>query len=276
MIILSILKIIALIILALIGLLLLLLILPVSVKLEYIGEKKYYEVKYAFLSVFSSDSEKGISGKFKKQKTNKNKETNVSEPEPEPKPELKSESESDEKTVPRSSDIPENSGSSDEKIPESSKNEDKKNSGKRKSSFLSNIPELWDKIMQIWEIASSPARRLCKGIHLDKIFINFKISDPDAYNCAIDYGKTCIVVYNTLGILNQMFSLSKKSINVQCVFNEKKSIYDISFSLRFHPITLLFCGISFLWTYYFKIYRKNSGGKNNNGKQRNKKSETDK
>ena len=71
MIILSILKIIALIILALIGLLLLLLILPVSVKLEYIGEKKYYEVKYAFLSVFSSDSEKGISGKLKKQKNNK-------------------------------------------------------------------------------------------------------------------------------------------------------------------------------------------------------------
>ena len=78
MIILSILKIIALIILALIGLLLLLLILPVSVKLEYIGEKKYYEVKYAFLSVFSSDSEKGISGKLKKQKTNKNKKSTVS------------------------------------------------------------------------------------------------------------------------------------------------------------------------------------------------------
>lgn len=176
------------------------------------------------------------------------------------------------------SEIPNNSENISESEEKTEKIEKKSKPEKKsgKSSYLENLPELWNKIMQIWEIASSPARRLCKGIHLDKIFIDFKISDPDAYNCAIDYGKTCIVVYNTLGILNQMFSLSKKSINVQCVFNEKKSIYDISFSLRFYPITLLFCGISFLWTYYFKIYRKNSGGKNNNGKQRNKKSETDK
>ena len=274
MIILSILKIIALIILALIGLLLLLLILPVSVKLEYIGEKKYYEVKYAFLSVFSSDSEKGISGKLKKQKNNKNKKSTVSS-----NTEKKSVtvSEPDEK-IDDFSEIPNNSENISESEEKTEKTEKKSEHEKKsgKSSYLENLPELWNKIMQIWEIASSPARRLCKGIHLDKIFIDFKISDPDAYNCAIDYGKTCIVVYNTLGILNQMFSLSKKSINVQCVFNEKKSIYDISFSLRFYPITLLFCGISFLWTYYFKIYRKNSGGKNNNGKQRNKKSETDK
>lgn len=274
MIILSILKIIALIILALIGLLLLLLILPVSVKLEYIGEKKYYEVKYAFLSVFSSDSEKGISGKLKKQKNNKNKKSTVSS-----NTEKKSVtvSEPDEK-IDDFSEIPNNSKNISESEEKTEKTEKKSEHEKKsgKSSYLENLPELWNKIMQIWEIASSPARRLCKGIHLDKIFIDFKISDPDAYNCAIDYGKTCIVVYNTLGILNQMFSLSKKSINVQCVFNEKKSIYDISFSLRFYPITLLFCGISFLWTYYFKIYRKNSGGKNNNGKQRNKKSETDK
>lgn len=274
MIILSILKIIALIILALIGLLLLLLILPVSVKLEYIGEKKYYEVKYAFLSVFSSDSEKGISGKLKKQKTNKNKKSTVSS---NTEKEAVTVSEPDEK-IDDFSEIPNNSENISESEEKTEKTVKKSKPEKRsgKSSYLENLPELWDKIMQIWEIASSPARRLCKGIHLDKIFIDFKISDPDAYNCAIDYGKTCIVVYNTLGILNQMFSLSKKSINVQCVFNEKKSIYDISFSLRFHPITLLFCGISFLWTYYFKIYRKNSGGKNNNGKQRNKKSETDK
>ncbi len=269
MIILNILKIIALIILALIGFLIFLLILPVSVRLEYIGEKFYYEVRYSFLSVISSDAEKGIAGMLKRRKKKKI-------PVPETVPENDSKlSEVENESAPETqsvTDLPEYKPEeiSSEKIPEPEKSPKKSKVPKTEKRSLSDISELWDKITQIWEILSSPAKRLCRGIHFDKIFIDFKISDPDAYDCAINYGKTCIIVYNMLGIFNQIFRLSKKSINVECVFNKEKSIYDISFTVRFHPIVALLCGGSFLWTYYFKIYRKQSGGNRKNGKQRNK------
>lgn len=269
MIILNILKIIALIILALIGFLIFLMILPVSVRLEYIGEKFYYEVRYSFLSVISSDAEKGIAGMLKRRKKKKI-------PVPETVPETDNKlSEVENESAPETqsvTDLPEDKPEeiSSEKIPEPEKSPKKSKVPKTEKRSLSDISELWDKITQIWEILSSPAKRLCRGIHFDKIFIDFKISDPDAYDCAINYGKTCIIVYNMLGIFNQIFSLSKKSINVECVFNKEKSIYDISFTVRFHPIVALLCGGSFLWTYYFKIYRKQSGGNRKNGKQRNK------
>lgn len=268
MIILNILKIIALILLALIGILILLLILPVSVRLKYIGGKFYYEVRYSFLSVISSDAEKGIAGMLKRRKKKK---TPVPESESVPETDIDLSEEKNE-TIPEpleNPDLPEDKPEkSKEKIPEPEKVKEIKKTKKRK---FPDIPEMWDKIMQIWEIASSPVKRLCRGIHFDKIYIDFKISDPDACDCAVNYGKMCIIVYNTLAVFNQMFSLSKKSINVECVFNKEKSIYDISFTVRFHPIVALLCGGSFLWTYYFKIYRKKSGGKKNNGKQGNKK-----
>ncbi|MDD7185034.1 MAG: DUF2953 domain-containing protein [Oscillospiraceae bacterium] len=269
MIILNILKIIALIILALIGFLIFLMILPVSVRLEYIGEKFYYEVRYSFLSVISSDAEKGIAGMLKRRKKKK---IPVLETVPETDNKL---SEVENESAPETqsvTDLPEDKPEeiSSEKIPEPEKSPKKSKVPKTEKRSLSDISELWDKITQIWEILSSPAKRLCREIHFDKIFIDFKISDPDAYDCAINYGKTCIILYNMLGIFNQIFSLSKKSINVECVFNKEKSIYDISFTVRFHPIVALLCGGSFLWTYYFKIYRKQSGGNRKNGKQRNK------
>ncbi len=276
MIILNILKIIALIILALIGFLIFLMILPVSVRLEYIGEKFYYEVRYSFLSVISSDAEKGIAGMLKRRKKKKK----ISVPEKVPETDSKLSEEKNE-TVPELQSVPDlpevkPEEISDEKIPESEKFQKKSKIPKSERRNLSDISELWDKITQIWEILSSPAKRLCRGIHFDKIFIDFKISDPDACDCAVNYGKTCIIVYNMLGIFNQMFSLSKKSINVECVFNKEKSIYDISFTVRFHPIVALLCGGSFLWTYYFKIYRKQSGGNRKHGKQGNKKRKTSK
>ena len=170
MIILNILKIIALIILALIGFLIFLLILPVSVRLEYIGEKFYYEVRYSFLSVISSDAEKGIAGMLKRRKKKKKipvpekvsgTDSNLSEKKNENVPEPQS--------VP---DLPEEI--SDEKIQESEKSPEKLKIPKSKKRKLPDISELWDKITQIWEIASSPLKRLCKGIHFDKIFIDFK------------------------------------------------------------------------------------------------------
>ncbi len=283
MIILTVLKIIIIVLLLIAGLFLITMIFPVLIHISYVDGKKYYEVKYAFFSLFSSDGKKGIFRKLKKSGKKKNRKSKSesesgfvmeSENRIKSEPELKSEtvSHSKEKVSEEKKDGTQSFKSSQK----SGKIKKSGNSEKQKESRLDRISDMWEKIMQIWEVASSPAKRLCKGIHFDKIYIDFKISDPDAHDCAIKYGTTCAVVYNMLGVFNQMFSVTKKSIDVDCIFNKEKSVYDISFTVRFHPIVCLACGVSFLWTYYFKIYKNKSGGKKNNGKQRTKKRKADK
>jgi len=270
MIILIILKIIAVILLAVLGIILILLLFPVSVKISYIGEKKYYKLKYAFITLISSDKNSGIISRFRNRNKKNSEKSEASEKSiPHTRKTVSEENseKTDEYTKPPNPEKPQEAVKT-EKI----KKSEKKNSVQEKSteSRLKKLPEMWDKITQIWEIASSPTKRLCRGFHIGKIFIDFRISDPDAYDCALKYGRICIVLYNTLGILDKMFSVSKKSIDVKCIFNKEKSIYDISFTLRFHPITGIACALSFLWTYYFKIYRKKSGGKKHGKQKANK------
>lgn len=271
MIILTVLKIILITLLIIIGILIVAMVFPVSIKVSYTGEKKYYKIKYAFLTLISSDGKKGLIGRLKK---SGKKETKKAPSDSESEPEKESEAVPPEEAFPEKniSSSPESDtgkeSESQHKKPESPEKSEKPESVKK--SRLEKLPETWEKIMQIWEIASSPVKRLCKGIHFDRIYIDFKISDPDACDCAINYGRMCVLVYNILGVFDQMFSLTKKSIDVACVFNKEKSVYDISFTVRFYPIVCLGCGISFLWTYYFKIYKNKSGG-NKSGKQGNKK-----
>ena len=65
----------------------------------------------------------------------------------------------------------------------------------------------------------------------------------------------CILVYDTLALADQIFSLTKESIEVKCIFNEEKSIYNIGATVRFHPIAIVASAIPFLWLFYFKIYK---------------------
>jgi len=284
MIILTILKIIIILLLLIAGLFLITMIFPVLIYISYIDGEKYYEVKYAFLSLFSSDGKKGIFRKIKKPGKKKNGELkheseSVFRPKSENDSEIKTESEAEpqSETVPHDKEKVSEKKKNIKKSPQKSRKPGKSgNPKKQKKSRLDRISDMWEKVMQIWEAASSPAKRLCKGIHFDKIYIDFRISDPDACDCALKYGKICVLVYNMLGVFNQMFSITKKSIDVDCIFNKEKSVYDISFTVRFHPIVCLVCGISFLWTYYFKIYKKKSGGKKGNGKQGTEKRKTDK
>lgn len=272
MIILIILKIIAFLILGILSLVVIATFLPVSINISYIDGKKYYKIKYAFISVISSEknflkSKPKLKSKIKFNPSPKNSDKNS-----EKKSEIRT---AEKKTVSDSQPISSrkikyNPSFNPEKFKKSEKSEKIK---KPEKTRLEKISQLWDTITEIWEIASPRVRRICKGIHFDKIYISFVISDSDAYDCALKYGKTCMLLYNTLGVFDKMFSLTKKSIDVKCVFNKEKSIYDISFVLKIYPVVMIFSGISFLWTYYFKIYKiKNkSGGKNKNGKQRTQK-----
>ena len=65
----------------------------------------------------------------------------------------------------------------------------------------------------------------------------------------------CFAVYNSLELLNQIFTVKVKSVDVNCVFAEDNCIYDISFTVRFRLGTAVSAGLGFLITYYFKIHK---------------------
>lgn len=263
--------------LVIIGILFLIVLMPVSVNFSYIGGKLYYKIKYAFITFYASDGKSGLIFRIKKLKSGFSKKS---------KSRIKNKSESDLKS--ESESIPESEQNfkadeipvedkyknqdkykeNTEKSERLKKSEKKNKKNKREKSKAEKISNYFEKAVDIWEISSKPIKKICKGIHFENIYIDFKISDLDAYDCALKYGKICMLVYNFLALFDRIFSLRKKSIDVNCVFNEEKSIYDIAFSLRFHMITFLISALSFLLKYKSQETEKSGG--NNNGKQKRK------
>lgn len=277
MIILTVLKIILIILLAIIGILFLIVLMPVSVDFSYIGGKLYYKIKYAFITFYASDGKSGLIFRIKKLKSRFSKKSKSrikkraesdlkSESESISEPESEQNFEADEISIENEYNNQDNHKENSEKSEKVKKSASKKN--KREKSKAEKISDYFEKAVDIWEISSKPIKRICKGIHFENIYIDFKISDLDAYDCALKYGKMCTLVYNSLALFDRIFSLRKKSIDVNCVFNEEKSIYDIAFSLRFHMITFLISALSFLLKYKSQETEKSGG--NNNGKQKRK------
>lgn len=252
--------------LAVLGIFLIALILPVSVSGSYIDGKTEYKVKYAFLTVISSD-EKGILNYISKRKNGK-KSARIGKSSK--KKNIKSEKKNTDTLTENQQDklsenITEEKNQDSKPKTDNEKKSDsdtnsanvksKKIKSESKSGRIAKLPEMWETITQIYETASKPFRRILKGVHLDKIYIDFKISDMDAYDCALKYGKMCILVYNSLAVCDRIFTLTKKSVDVKCVFNEEKSVYNMGMTVRLHPITAVISALGFLWQYYFKIHR---------------------
>ncbi|MDE5946237.1 MAG: DUF2953 domain-containing protein, partial [Oscillospiraceae bacterium] len=244
-----------------------------------------YKIKYAFIPFYASDGKSGLIFRIKKLKSKSSKKSKFAKKskhksglkdeskikpvsESNIKPELQSEFESDNISVAnedKSQDKHKENIQNSENLKKSEKIDNK---DKPETSRIEKISGYFEKAVDIWEISSKPLKKICKGIHFENIYINFKISDLDAYDCALKYGKICILVYNLLAVFDQIFSLKKKSIDVNCVFNEEKSIYDISFSLRFHIVTFIISALSFLLKYKSQNTEKSGGS--NNGKQKRK------
>ena len=98
-------------------------------------------------------------------------------------------------------------------------------------------------------------KRLLHRIKIKDIFIDFTISDEDAYECAIKFGKTNIIVYNAFTYLSYFLRLKKKSINIKCVYNKPDCVYDVSFTVCVTPGALLAIGIAFVFAFLVILIR---------------------
>lgn len=241
------------------GLIALVLIIPVTARFTYKNGKMYYVVKYAFYSIIGSDlkrkpKKEKEKKKKKPEKIKKNKkqsekkkseqENKSDKPYSTPVENEKNKTEIDYKA---SYDKTEEEDTFEKEI------EDEKSSDKEKSK--KTLSEKIDFFLDIWNAAKKPVRKIFKGFRFTKVYLDIKVSDEDAYDCALKYGRMCFAVYNGLELANEIFTVKPEHIKVYCVFGEEKSEYDISFTAKFRLGTAVGAGIMFLLTYYFKIYR---------------------
>lgn len=243
-------KILLFILLAILGILLLIMLLPVGAEFSYTDKKMKYSFKYAFLNILDSDGN-SIFNKINNKSKNttsqhKTEETNSAD------------IQNNESTTSDSNEAtsaPEVKEIHDNTSQEASKSNDHKTKKQKKSSNNKKAPgEIFEFFMNIWRSAKRPLKKVFKGFHFYDIFIDFEIADEDAAKCAIRYGEVCMIVYNWYAGFSRIFTTKYKKLKVDCNFNEDKSRFDLSFKVRFLPITAVLAGIWFLITYLFRVY----------------------
>ncbi len=134
------------------------------------------------------------------------------------------------------------------------KKSEKKRDTKKKSSKNKIIPEDASGKLEFFKNLISSGgkalRRITRHIKIKDIYINFIISDMDACQCALKFGKANIVVYNTLSYMGSFIKLKKKSINIRCVYNQPHCVYDIKFKLYITPAAAIGTAIAFIFTFF--------------------------
>lgn len=268
-----ILKIILWIILALLGIVLFVLIMPASASASYIGGKVEYSVKFAFLPVFNSKG-KGIVNKLLEWK--KKKADSKEDDEAEDKPPLEEDFAETEETaletvaeetpeaVEEETEIAEETAEEEvEETPETVEAEEvmaepeqplkpEKTEPLEKPSN-GGKPSKIDFIIGLWEAADRPILKIFKGIKISELYIDFFIANEDAYKCALNYGRISGAIYNILAWMSVLFNVKLKTIDINPLFGQKKSQWDVSLKISLCLMSIVIAGLQFLLIYLFRV-----------------------
>lgn len=127
-------------------------------------------------------------------------------------------------------------------------NENVKNTDK-KNILLDGFLEKMVLIKNIFNSGRKSFRRITKHTKISDIYIDFLISDLDAYDCALKFGKANIIVYNILSYLGFFVKLKKKSINIKCIYNQPESVYNLKFKVSVTPAVAIITLAVFIFTF---------------------------
>lgn len=254
-----ILKIIGFILLAVLAVILLLLLMPLSVEFSFIGEELKYKIRYSFLNFYDSEGKGIILMLMKKKSAESDKKPDSADSRAEKQKKSEAAGDSDEKKAVKESqsgdavtekkDTPESAAADKASEKTEDKNNEENNSERKKT-----LGDRVDFFMKLWSCAKRPVRKIFKGFHISKVYIDFLVADEDAYKCAMRYGQACALTYNLLAQFSQLFSVKYKTVDIQCGFGKEKSRWDGSFNIWFLPVTAVISGAWFLITYIFRVY----------------------
>lgn len=150
--------------------------------------------------------------------------------------------------------------------------EKKDEATKKKKTFLpESTSGKIDLIKNILKESGKLFKRLTKHIKFKDIYIDIQISDLDACECAVKFGKANIVVYNLLVFLGNFVKLKKKKIGIKCVYNQPESVYNISFNVRISLGAIICIAVAFIFKILIIFYKERQNKENGDPKHLNNK-----
>lgn len=261
------LKILLWIILVLLGIILLVLIMPASASFSFIGGKVAYSVKFAFLPVFNSKGS-GIVNKlleWRKKKTESKTDDEASDDSEPPLQEESADTEEAAAVEAASVETTEEAAANEEEAPETEAAEAEEVSSAPEQLSEPEQPEPLEKpsnngkpsklefILGLWEAADRPVLKIFKSIKISELYIDFFIANEDAYKCALNYGRISGALYNIIAWLSVLFNVKLKTIDINPLFGQKKSQWDVSLKISFCLISMVIAGLQFLIIYLFRV-----------------------
>ena len=261
------LKILLWIILVLFGIILLVLIMPASASFSFIGGKVAYSVKFAFLPVFNSKGS-GIVNKlleWRKKKTESKTDDEASDDSEPPLLEESADTEEAAAEEAASVETTEAAAANEEEAPETEAAEAEEVSSAPEQLSEPEQPEPLEKpsnngkpsklefILGLWEAADRPVLKIFKSIKISELYIDFFIANEDAYKCALNYGRISGALYNIIAWLSVLFNVKLKTIDINPLFGQKKSQWDVSLKISFCLISMVIAGLQFLIIYLFRV-----------------------
>lgn len=120
---------------------------------------------------------------------------------------------------------------------------------KKKSIIPKEKDEKIDFIINVLKASGKLLKCFTKRITIKKLRADIDISDEDACDCAVKFGRANIVVYNIVSLCGIFFKVKKDHININCVYNKPESVFNYSFIVRFTPAAGILSIIAFIFTF---------------------------
>lgn len=201
-------------------LLVLILYFPVCLEVRYVDGNLSYRVYYTFITFYPKKREKRHRLKKKAVKSSSKKSKGNTSNKERPPQAKRSNIEGTKPT----DDGPDGSVGTEKQ----SKPTDKGVESNPDMDFFNTINMLLD----VFKAIKVNLGKFIKSLKVTNLYIDFKVANQDAYDCALKFGKMNILLYNVLGYLERNFKVKKEFINIQPKYNSSDSVYNISFKIK--------------------------------------------
>lgn len=130
-------------------------------------------------------------------------------------------------------------------------NNDKKNKKEKKKK---SVEEVIDELVDITKRYGPGARVLLKSFRIHEISGFWKITDDDASECAIKYGRICALISSSMAFLRNLIKIEKEKFRIYPDFSSDEDIVNGYIDFQFVPLIALVGTIMLLVTYLkFKL-----------------------
>lgn len=158
-------------------------------------------------------------------------------------------------------------------LKEARKAEKNKKNGVVVTEKKRSVKEILELVKSLLEPVKKGMRRLFRGIRITRFYLDIKVGDFDAYECALAYGRICTIVSNTLAFFQSFFVIKADHIDIQPRFSTEKTVYTARFRAKLSPAAVLAAGFSLGWTYLLGMLHKQQQEENKSPQGTRKKEE---